>query len=70
MNAQVAIAKTEAPAVEIILAIVCLVTQEPIVPQQRAAPSASEATARLQTYAHAQLTGKAALVTYVSFDKN
>ena len=69
VNVQADIAKMEAPAVEIILAIVCLVTQTQIVLQRLVAPSVSEATARLRTYAHAQLTGKAIRVTSVSFLK-
>ena len=67
VNVQAAIAKTEAPAVATTLAIVCLVTLEPIVPQQPVALLVSEATARLRTYAHAQPTGKVVLVTSVSF---
>ena len=66
-NAQVAIAKTEAPAVEITLAIVCLVTLEPIVEHLLAAPSVSEATARLQMNAHVQPIGKETPAIFVSY---
>ena len=67
VNVLVAFANSEVLAVEIILAIVCLVTPEPIVPQQHAALRVFGAIAQLQMNAHVQPIGKETLATSVSF---